>query len=117
MEQERLHPQATGELSNLLYDICLAAKIISRQVRRAGLTDILGSLGTVNVQGELQQKLDLFANDTVRQSVQHTGRICIMASEEDEEPTPVPPGTPVGKYVLLFDPLDGSTNIDRKSVV
>jgi len=112
MEQERLHPEATGELSNLLYDICLAAKIISRQVRRAGLTDILGALGTINVQGELQQKLDVFANETVRNSVQHTGRICIMASEEDEEPVPVPPGKPAGKYVLLYDPLDGSANID-----
>jgi fructose-1,6-bisphosphatase I len=112
MEQERLHPEATGELSNLLYDLCLAAKIISRQVRRAGLTDILGAQGSVNVQGELQQKLDLFANETVRHSVQHTGRICVMASEEDENPIPVPPGKPVGKYVLLYDPLDGSANID-----
>jgi len=112
MEQERLHPEATGELSNLLYDICLAAKIISRNVRRAGLTDILGAQGTVNVQGELQQKLDIFANETVRHSVEHTGRICIMASEEDEEPVPVPADKPAGKYVLLYDPLDGSTNID-----
>ena len=112
MEQERLHPEATGELSNLLYDICLAAKIISRQVRRAGLTDILGAMNTINVQGELQQKLDVFANETVRNSVQHTGRICIMASEEDEQPVPVPPDKPAGKYVLLYDPLDGSANID-----
>ena len=112
MEQERLHPEATGELSNLLYDVCLAAKIISRHVRQAGLTDILGSQGTLNVQGELQQKLDVFANETVRQSVEHTGRICVMASEEDEVPRPVPPGTPAGKYVLLYDPLDGSSNID-----
>ena len=80
MEQERLHPEATGELSNLLYDLCLAAKIISRNVRRAGLTDIFGASGTVNISGDLQQKLDMFANETVRHSVQHTGRICIMAS-------------------------------------
>src|SRR5213075_361743 len=80
LEQERLYPEATGELSNLLYDICLAAKIISRQVRRAGLTDILGAMGTINVQGELQQKLDLFAHDTVRHSVEHTGRVCVVAS-------------------------------------
>src|SRR6266581_118284 len=112
MEQERLHPEATGELSNLLYDLCLAAKIISRQVRRAGLSDILGGLGTVNISGDLQQKLDVFANETVRNSVQHTGRICIMASEEDEHAVPVPEGLPAGKYVLLYDPLDGSTNID-----
>lgn len=112
MEQERLHPDATGELSNLLYDVCLAAKIISRHVRRAGLTDILGSAGAVNVSGDLQQKLDLFANETVRQSVQFTGRVCVTASEEDPVPVPVPPGKPSGKYVVLYDPLDGSANID-----
>jgi fructose-1,6-bisphosphatase I len=112
VEQERLYPQATGELSNLLYDICLAAKIISRQVRRAGLSDILGSNATTNVQGEVQAKLDVFANETVRNAVSHTGRLCVMASEEDEEPVPVPDGKKLGKYVLLFDPLDGSSNID-----
>src|SRR3989440_9641150 len=77
MEQERLHPEATGELSNLLYDLCLAAKIISRHVRRAGLTDILGTAGAGDVSGDLQQKLDLFANETVRHSIQHTGRGCV----------------------------------------
>ncbi len=112
MEQERLYPEATGELSNLLYDLCLAAKIISRHVRRAGLTDILGAAGAVNVSGDLQQKLDLFAHDTVQNAVVHTGRVCITASEEDEHPMPVPPGRPAGKYVVLYDPLDGSTNID-----
>src|SRR6059036_2622954 len=112
MEQERLHPEATGELSNLLYDICLAAKIISRHVRRAGLADILGAAGAVNVSGNLQQKLDLFANEAVRHSIQHTGRVCVTASEEDDEPIPVPSGKPAGKYVVLYDPLDGSTNID-----
>ena len=114
MEQERLHPEATGELSNLLYDLCLAAKIISREVRRAGLNDILGEFGEINVQGEQQQKLDVFANETVRHSVQHTGRVCVMASEEDAEPVPVQvrDDRRSGKYVLLFDPLDGSSNID-----
>jgi len=112
MEQERLHPEATGELSNLLYDLCLAAKIISRHVRRAGLSDILGPAGAVNVSGDLQQKFDLFANETVRQSVQYTGRVCVTASEEDPAPVPVPPGKPSGKYVVLYDPLDGSANID-----
>ncbi len=113
MEQERLHPEATGELSNLLYDICLAAKIISRQVRRAGLTDILGEFGAVNVQGEVQQKLDVFAHDTVRHSVEHTGRVCVVASEEEEHPIPVQvrDDRRSGKYVLLYDPLDGSSNI------
>src|SRR5689334_12095977 len=112
IEQERQFPEATGELSNLLYDICLAAQIMPRNGRRAGLTDILGAQGTINVQGELQQKLDVFANETVRHSVQHTGRTCVLASEEDEHPVPVPEGKPLGKYVLLYDPLDGSSNID-----
>ena len=113
MEQERLHPEATGELSNLLYDLCLAAKIISRQVRRAGLTDILGEFGAVNIQGEVQQKLDVFAHDTVRHSVEHTGRVCVVASEEEEHPIPVNVRADrrSGKYVLLYDPLDGSSNI------
>src|SRR6266446_6828136 len=114
MEQERLHPEATGELSNLLYDLCLAAKIISRQVRRAGLSDILGAAdsGAVNVSGDLQQKLDLFARDTVRHAVQHTGRVCIVASEEDEQPMLCPKTSRLGKYVIMYDPLDGSSNID-----
>ena len=112
LEQERLHPEATGDLSNLLYDICLAAKIISRSVRRAGLTDILGGSTTVNVSGDLQQKLDLIANETVRNSLQFTGRVCVLASEEDDEPIPVPANVHAGKYVVLYDPLDGSSNID-----
>ena len=112
MEQERLHPEATGELSNLLYDVCLAAKIISRNVRRAGLTDILGGTSMVNVSGELQQKLDIIANETVRNALQYTGRICVLASEEDDEPVPVPASVAPGKYVILYDPLDGSSNID-----
>ena len=112
MEQERLYPHATGDLSNLLYDICVAAKIISSQVRRAGLTDILGAFGSQNTQGEDQQKLDVFANETVRNAVQHTGRVCVTASEEDDGPVPIAADRQAGKYVLLFDPLDGSSNID-----
>jgi len=81
-------------------------------VRRAGLTDILGSAGAVNVSGDLQQKLDLFAHDAVQNAVQHTGRVCIAVSEEDEEPMLCPPASRRGKYVILYDPLDGSTNID-----
>ena len=109
--------QATGELSNLLYDIALGAKIIAAAVRRAGLIDILGSAGNVNVQGEDQQKLDVFANETLKSTMGHTGRVCVMASEEDEELIPIPPGYPQGKYALLFDPLDGSSNIDTNNPV
>jgi fructose-1,6-bisphosphatase I len=112
MDQERRHPEATGELSDLLSDLALAAKIISRQVRRAGLTDILGAAGTMNVSGEQQHKLDVFARDTIHSAVQYSGCLCLMASEEDEAPVPVPPDAKMGSYVLLHDPLDGSSNID-----
>jgi fructose-1,6-bisphosphatase I len=112
MERERLHPHATGALSNLLYDIALAAKIISGNVRRAGLVDILGSAGSINVQGERQEKLDVLANETIKKAFGYTGRICVMASEEDDEPVPIPEKYRPGKYVLLYDPLDGSSNID-----
>ncbi len=113
MDQERLHaPEATGDLSSLLYDIGLAAKIINSHVRMAGLADILGSAGAVNVQGEVVQKLDDFANETMKHALLRTGRSCLIASEEDEHPVEVPEGYPCGKYVVLYDPLDGSSNID-----
>jgi fructose-1,6-bisphosphatase I len=117
LDQERLHPEATGELSNLLYDFALGTKIIAAAIRRAGLVNILGSAGNVNVQGETQQKLDVYANDTLTNVMGHTGRVCVMASEEDEELIPIPPGWPQGKYAVLFDPLDGSSNIDVNAAV
>jgi fructose-1,6-bisphosphatase I len=112
MEQESLHPEATGQLSNLLYDIALAAKIINSHVRMAGLADILGTAGHSNVHGEIVQKLDDFANETMQHALLHTGRVCLVASEEDEQPVQVPDGWPTGPYVVLYDPLDGSSNID-----
>ena len=117
IEQERRFPEATGELSNLLYDIALGAKIIAAAVRRAGILEILGSAGVVNVQGEEQQKLDVFANEALKNSMGHTGRVAVMASEEDEELIPNSPDTPPGKYAVLFDPLDGSSNIDNNNPV
>jgi fructose-1,6-bisphosphatase I len=117
LDQEDRYPEATGELSNLLYDICLAAKIIAASIRRAGLVNILGAAGAVNVQGEEQQKLDIFANETLKNCLKHTGRVCVMGSEEDDDIIPVPPEYPVGKYAVLFDPLDGSSNIDVNSAV
>src|ERR671924_2303310 len=96
LEQETRFPEATGELSNLLYDIALAAKIIAAAFRRAGLVNILGSAGARNVQGEEQQKLDVFANETLKNSLKHTGRVCLMASEEDRDIIPVPPDYPAG---------------------
>ena len=117
VDQEHRYPEATGELSNLLYDIALAAKIIAAAIRRAGLVNILGSAGVENVQGEEQQKLDVIANETIKNCLNHTGRVCVMASEEDEDIIPVPPEYPVGKYAVLYDPLDGSSNIHVNSAV
>lgn len=103
---------ARGELTNLLYDIALAAKIIAHKTNRAGLVDILGDAGETNVQGESQQKLDVFAHNIIRQLCDHTGRLCVMVSEEAEELMHIPERYPKGSYVLVFDPLDGSSNID-----
>ncbi len=112
MEQERKFPGATGDFSDLLSDITLAAKMIMREVGKAGLVNILGKTGETNVQGEEVQKLDVFANDTMYRALDHTGHLCIMASEEDPEPLRIPDHYPCGKYVLNYDPLDGSSNID-----
>ncbi len=112
IDQERSFPDATGELSNLLYDIALGSKIIAASIRRAGLVHILGTAGQTNVQGEEQMKLDIFANETLKNAMCHTGRVCVMASEEDEELIPIPEQYRHGKYAILFDPLDGSSNID-----
>jgi fructose-1,6-bisphosphatase I len=112
IEQERNFPEATGELSGILYDIALAAKMIANKVRSAGLADILGATADRNVQGEVQQKLDVIANDIIIKAMDHGGRLCAMASEEEPDIIPIPEGFRCGKYVLLFDPLDGSSNID-----
>jgi len=112
LNQERSYPQATGDFTLLLYDITLAAKIISREVNKAGLIEILGSTGKRNIHGEIVQKLDEYANAVVYESMHHTGRLCIMGSEEIDEPIMIPEEYPTGKYVLAYDPLDGSSNID-----
>ncbi len=112
IEQEKLHPEATGELSGILYDMALAAKMIANKVRSAGLADILGATEDTNVQGEIQQKLDVIANEIIIKAVDHSGRLCALASEEEEEIIPIPERFRCGKYCLLFDPLDGSSNID-----
>jgi fructose-1,6-bisphosphatase I len=111
-EQQRQSPDATGELTGLFQQIALASKIIASKVSRAGLAGMLGLTGDMNVQGEFVQKLDEFANDTLVSCVETGGYVCVMGSEEVEEPVPVPKEFPTGKYVLLFDPLDGSGNID-----
>jgi fructose-1,6-bisphosphatase I len=112
IEQERLFPEATGELSGILYDMALAGKMIANKVRSAGLADIIGATSDTNVQGEVQQKLDVISNEIIVKAFDHGGRICVMASEEEEGIIQIPDGFKPGKYVLLFDPLDGSSNID-----
>jgi fructose-1,6-bisphosphatase I len=112
IEQQRNYPEATGVFSDLLYDIALAAKIIARETSRAGLVNILGLAGKVNVQDEQQMKLDIFADETMVRINSFTGRLAVMASEENEDIIPIPEEYEAGKYVLVFDPLDGSSNID-----
>ena len=112
IEEERNHPEATGELSGILYDLALAAKMIANKVRSAGLADILGSDDNVNVQGEVQQKLDVLSNEIIVKAMDHGGRLCAMASEEEPDIIQIPDNFKCGKYCLLFDPLDGSSNID-----
>lgn len=112
LDQQYSHPEATGDLTHLLYDLALAGKIIASRTTRAGLAEILGSTGEENVQGEEVQKLDKFADRTIFRLNDHTGRLAVMASEEHAEPIPIPERFSLGKYVLLYDPLDGSSNID-----
>jgi fructose-1,6-bisphosphatase I len=112
IEEEKMHPEATGELSRLLSDFTLAAKVISLEVNKAGLVDILGFTGDSNVHGEKVKKLDMFAHDMLIKAMDHGGHFCVMASEEEEDIIHIPSPYKVGKYVLLFDPLDGSSNID-----
>jgi fructose-1,6-bisphosphatase I len=111
-EQRRHHPHASGEFSWLLSGITLATKIIADQVRRAGMGDILGAAGKVNVQGETVQKLDVLANGVLMQCLGNRGNVAVMASEENEEPIIVERDRRHGKHVVVFDPLDGSSNID-----
>lgn len=112
LDSERYAPHATGVFTQLLYDIALSAKIIARETTRAGLVDILGSANSDNVHGEHQQKLDVFADDVIFKMNDHTGRLCVMASEEHPDIIPIPAQFETGRYVLLYDPLDGSSNID-----
>lgn len=112
IDQERNYPEATGAFSNLLYDIALAAKLIAREVRSAGLVDILGGTDQRNISGDQVQKLDLWAHEAMFKALDHTGHLCAMASEEAETFLPIPEQFPCGDYALIYDPLDGSSNID-----
>ena len=110
LEQQRA-TGATGEFSWLLSGITLAAKAINAKVSRAGLIDILGEYGQTNVQGESQQKLDVFADEAMLHSLSFRESVGVLASEENDEPIIMAP-SPNSKYAVVFDPLDGSSNID-----
>ncbi|MEW6426688.1 MAG: class 1 fructose-bisphosphatase [Thermodesulfobacteriota bacterium] len=111
LDSQHLHPRATGELSSLLIELIVAAKTISAEVNKAGLAGILGQAGVTNIQGEDVQKLDEFANTSIKRRMSRCGHLCVMASEEEADIIPVAEGCE-GKYTLAFDPLDGSSNID-----
>jgi fructose-1,6-bisphosphatase I len=117
LQEQQIHPEATGALTNILYDLALAGKFIASQTTRAGLSEILGATEDINIQGETVMRLDQLADQTIFRLNDHTGRIAVMASEEHEHLLPIPTGFPVGKYVLLFDPLDGSSNIDYNATI
>jgi fructose-1,6-bisphosphatase I len=110
-EQERT-PGSPGEFSWLMSGLTLATKMIAARVRRAGLTESLGAFGAVNVQGEEQQKLDVYANETLLHCLSWRETIGLVASEENERPVAIHFGSPHAKYAVVFDPLDGSSNID-----
>ncbi len=112
LEKQRENPEATGAFTRVLSELIVAAKIISREVNKAGIADILGYAGRENIQGEEVQKLDEFANRTIIERMSHTGQLCAMASEEDADLIEIPSRYPKGNYVLIYDPLDGSSNID-----
>jgi fructose-1,6-bisphosphatase I len=105
-------PMATGRFTRLFNELILSAKIITREVSKAGLVDVLGFTGDINVQGEEVKKLDEFANRVLIHRLSRCGALCAMASEENADIIEIPDGLPTGDYFVVFDPLDGSTNID-----
>jgi fructose-1,6-bisphosphatase I len=117
VEGERQHPGATGEFSGLLHALSLAAKLVWREVTKAGLVNILGGTERTNISGDVVKKLDEFADEMIFKAMDHGGHLCVMASEENEDLLHIPEHYPYGKYVLIYDPLDGSGNIDANVTV
>ncbi|MFW5487561.1 MAG: class 1 fructose-bisphosphatase [Desulfovibrio sp.] len=105
-------PMATGRFTSLLNQLILAVKIIAREVNKAGLVDVLGFTGDINVQGEEVKKLDEYSNSVLIHRMRQAGVLCAMSSEENAGIIEIPEGYPQGDYVLIFDPLDGSSNIE-----
>jgi len=110
--KQRENPEATGAFTRLLTELIVAAKVISREVNRAGLVDILGYTGRINIQEERVRKLDDFSDHTIIERMEKSGQLCTMASEENPDLIEISKEYPKGNYILIFDPLDGSSNID-----
>ena len=111
-KQEKDHVDASGEFTSFMHDLTFAVRLIAREVRSAGINDIIGLTNDINVHGEQVKKLDVIANEIIIKSMNHTGKLAVMASEENVDIIQIPSKYPKGKYVLVFDPLDGSSNID-----
>ena len=117
MDTMRDSPGATGTFVNLMQSVALAGKLISARVNRAGLAGMLGSTGIVNIQGEVVQKLDEYANVTFLRALEHGGHTAMVVSEEEGGPVPVPEEWKSGRYIVTVDPLDGSSNIDVNATI
>ena len=111
-DEQQGHPEATGDFTILLSQIALAGKMISHELSRAGLADLLGTTADINVQGEIVKKMDIYSNNAFKQAFQHGAQVIAMVTEEDEDPVVFPENHPAGKYIVYLDPLDGSSNID-----
>lgn len=111
-DERRRHPGAVGEFDGLIHDVALACKAIAGKVASGALDNVLGAVGATNVQGEAQQKLDVIANDAFVHANEWSGHLAGLVSEEMDEPYRIPAAYPKGRYLLVFDPLDGSSNID-----
>jgi fructose-1,6-bisphosphatase I len=112
IEKQMEFPEARGRLTALLDAVVFAAKLVNREVNKAGLVDVLGQTGDINVQGEEVQKLDELAQSAFYNALDHTGLCCCMVSEEEEDLMQIPEQFPCGDYIFTMDPLDGSSNID-----
>jgi fructose-1,6-bisphosphatase I len=112
LQQQQEISEASGRFSWLLSGITLATKMVEAKIRTAGLNDVLGAIGQTNVQGEQQQKLDVYANQALLHCLGLRDSVAALVSEEDEEPVTFDRSVETGKYIIVFDPLDGSSNID-----
>ncbi len=112
IEQRRRHPESTGDLNALLHDVALACKAVSRRIATGAFTGALGLAGAVNARGEQRQRLDILSNDIFLRANEWNGQVAGMMSQELPEPFQIPSEFPCGKYLLTFDPMDGSTNVD-----